>query len=231
VVAGLRHRYPETVTPRLPSRPLSVLVGLALLAPVGASAADSPAPLAAPSNPNPVAATPKSTTPPASTTTTTTTTTRRTSTPVYHAPATVNKPAGPTPAQLAAAKRARQQTKAKQLAAARKHRHQMQLLAAAQAHAEAVLRAELTAAKRTNAVELLAGSVTQSIGAAPAEQLVGAPTASGSSSSGGGSMPLPALMLGACAALLGIGAAFASRRGVGFATASLSLLVLLLAGI
>jgi hypothetical protein len=228
VVAARRRRYPETVTPRLPSRPLSVLVGLALLAPVAASAADSPSPLAAPSNPNPVAAAPKpTTTTPASTTTAP----RRTYTPAYHPPATVNKPAGPTQAQLAAAKRARQRAKAKQLAAARKHRHQMQLLAAAQTHAEAVLRAELTAAKRTNAVELLAGSVTQSIGAAPAEQLVGAPAAQPSGSSGGGSMPLPALMLGACAALLGIGAAFASRRGICFVTASLSLLVLLLAGI
>jgi hypothetical protein len=228
VVAGLRGRYPETVTPRLPCRPLSVLVGLALLAPVGASAADSPAPLAAPSNPNPVAATPtQTTTPPASTTTAPT----HTYTPVYHTPATVKAPAGPTPAQLAAAKRARQQAKAKQLAAARKHRRQMQLLAAAQTHAEAVLRAELTAAKRTNAVELLAGSVTESIGAAPAEQLADAAAPRASNSSGGGAMPLPALMLGACAALLGIGAAFASRRGVGFATASLCLLVLLLAGI
>ena len=95
-----------------------------------------------------------------------------------------------------------------------------------------MLRAELTAAKRANAVELLAGSVTGSIGAAPAERarrrarrgrLRAAPAAA--------SLPLPALMLGACAALLGIGAAFASRRGVGFVTASLSLLVLLLAGI
>jgi hypothetical protein len=107
----------------------------------------------------------------------------------------------------------------------------MQLLAAAQTHAEAVLRAELTAARRANAVELLAGSVAGSIGAAPAEQLAGRPAAPVSARSGGGSMPLPALMLGACAALLGIGAAFASRRGAGFATASLSLLVLLLAGI
>jgi hypothetical protein len=219
------------VTLRLPSCPLSFLVGLALLAPVAASAADSPSPVAAPSNPGPVAATPARTaTPPATTTTPARTATY---TPTYRAPAATHTvtPTGPTPAQRAAAKRAKLKAKAHRLALARRHRRQVQLLAAAQTHAEAVLRAELTAAKRTNAVVLLAGSVTQSIGAAPAERLTGARAAPEPGSSGGGSMPLPALMLGACAALLGIGAAFASRRGVGFVTASLSLLVLLLAGI
>jgi hypothetical protein len=214
------------VTLRLPSRPLFALVGLALLAPAAASAAD-PSPVAAPTNPNPVAATPtQTTTPPASTTHRTYTPTR-----TYTPPAKVT-PAGPTPAQRTAARRARQKAKAHTLALARRHRRQVQLLAAAQTHSEAVLRAELTAAKRTNAVDLLAGSVAESIGAAPAGHLEGAAAApSTGSSGGGGSMPLPALMLAACAALLGAGAAFASRRGVGFITASLSLLVLLLAGI
>jgi hypothetical protein len=91
-------------------------------------------------------------------------------------------------------------------------------------------RAERTTARRANAVELLAGSVSGSIGAAPAERLAAAaPAATLASASGGGSLPLPALLLGACAALLGIGAVVASRRGLGFATASLSLLVLVLA--
>jgi hypothetical protein len=215
------------VTPRLPSRPLLALVGLALLAPAAATAAN-PSPVAAPTSPAPVAATPPQTpvTPPPATTT------RRTYTPAptYTPPAKVT-PTGPTPAQRAAARRAQQKLKAHTLALARQHRRQVQLLAAAQTHSEAVLRTELAAAKRANAVDLLAGSVAESIGAAPAGRLEGAAAAPAAAGSGGGSMPLPALMLAACAALLGAGAAFASRRGVGFATASLSLLVLLLAGI
>ena len=108
----------------------------------------------------------------------------------------------------------------------------MQLLAAAQAHAEAVLRAELTAARRTDAVDTLAISVTDSIGAAPARELPQASASHSASGSGGaGSLPIPALALAAAAAILGIGAAFAARRSIGFATASLSLLVLLVAGI
>ena len=47
-------------------------------------------------------------------------------------------------------------------------RHQLQLLAAAQTHTEAVLRAELAAARQTDAVDQLAGSVAETIGAAPA---------------------------------------------------------------
>jgi hypothetical protein len=151
------------------------------------------------------------------------------STPASTAP--VQTPNVPTAAQRAAERRATQRARAGRLAAARRHRQQLQLLAAAQTHAEAVLRAELTSARRANAVALLAGSVADSIGAAPAARLSGASAMRPAVSSGGGSMPLPALMLGACAALLGVAAAFASRRGAGFATASLSLLVLLLAGI
>ena len=109
------------MTLRLPSRPLLALVGLALLAPAAASAAD-PSPVAAPTNPNPVAATPTQTpvtTPPAST--------HRTSTPThtFTPPAKVT-PSGPTPAQLAAARRAAQKAKAHQLALARRHRRQVQ---------------------------------------------------------------------------------------------------------
>jgi hypothetical protein len=216
------------VKPRLLSRPLLAFACLALVAPVAASAADpSPAPLAAPSNPAPVAATPaQPSAPPASP--------RRTYTPArtYTPPATV-APSGPTPAQRAAAQRARQQAKARKAAAARSARHQIQLLAAAQTHAEAVLRAELKAARETNAVDLLAGSVAESIGAVPAGERASTATASamGGSGGSGASIPLPALVLAACAGLLGIGAAFASRRGVGFATAALSILALLLAGI
>jgi hypothetical protein len=209
------------VTLRLPSRPLSVLVGLALLAPAAARAADPPAPLAAPSAHAPAA------TPPAPVTTAP----QRTSTYTPASTAPVQTPNVPTAAQRAAERRATQRARAGRLAAARRHRQQLQLLAAAQTHAEAVLRAELTAARRANAVALLAGSVADSIGAAPAARLSGASAMRPAVSSGGGSMPLPALMLGACAALLGVAAAFASRRGAGFATASLSLLVLLLAGI
>jgi hypothetical protein len=81
-------------------------------------------------------------------------------------------------------------------------------------------------------VDLLAGSVAASIGALPAgERASTAAASAASSSSGGGSMPLPALLLAACAGLLGLGAAFASRRGLGFATAALPILALLLAGI
>ena len=221
------------MTPRLLSRPLALLVALALVAPAAASAG-TPSPVAAPTTPAPVAATPKQTaTPPATTRTVTPTTTRRASTytPSSRVATIPVRPAGPTPAQRAAARRAKLKARQHALAAARKHREKLQLLAAAQAHSEAVLRAELTAAKRANAVEVLAGSVAGSIGAAPARPLHGAPTATVARSSGGGSPPLPALMLGACAALLGIGAAFAARRGPGLVTASLSLLVLLLAGI
>ena len=107
----------------------------------------------------------------------------------------------------------------------------MQLLAAAQAHAEAVLRAELTAARRTDAVDTLAISVTDSIGAAPARELPQASASHSASGSGGASLPIPAIALAAAAAILGIGAAFAARRSMGFATASLSILVLLVAGI
>ena len=107
----------------------------------------------------------------------------------------------------------------------------MQLLAAAQAHAEAVLRAELTAARRTDAVDTLAISVTDSIGAAPARELPQAAASHSASGSGDASLPIPAIALAAAAAILGIGAAFAARRGMGFATASLSILVLLVAGI
>jgi hypothetical protein len=213
------------VTSRLLSRPLLALACLALVAPVAVSAADpSPSPLAAPSNPTPVAATPtQPASPPASP--------RRTYTPSRtYTPAST--PTGPTAAQRAAAQRARQQAKARKAAAARRARHQFQLLAAAQTHAEAVLRAELKAAKETNAVDLLAGSVAESIGAVPAGERASTAAASAASSSdGGASIPLPALFLAACAGLLGIGAAFASRRGLGFATAALPILALLLAGI
>jgi hypothetical protein len=217
------------VTLRLPSRPLLVLTGLALLAPVGASAANpSPTPVAAPSNPTPVAANPSAPSTP-STPSTPTRSYTPTYTPAYRPPA----PSGPTAAQLAAqraaAKKAKAQAKARKLALLR-HRHQMQLLAAAQTHAEAVLRTELAAARRTDAVDTLAVSVTASIGAVPAREL---PRAAASASGGGGgsSLPIPALALAACAGLLGIGAAFTARRGAGFATAALSLIVLLVAGV
>ena len=110
----------------------------------------------------------------------------------------------------------------------------MQLLAAAQTHAEAVLRAELTAARRTNAVELLAGSVADSIGAAPAcglPRVAASRDAPRARAAAAGPSRCRRSLLAACAGLLGIGAAFASRRGLGFATAAVSLLVLLLAGI
>ena len=86
-----------------------------------------------------------------------------------------------------------------------------------------MLRAELKAARETNAVDLLAGSVAESIGAVPAGERASTAAASAASGSGGGgaSVPLPALVLAACAGLLGIGAAFTSRRGLGFATAAL----------
>jgi hypothetical protein len=213
------------VTLRLPRRPLLALAGLALLAPVGASAAN-PSPVAAPSNPTPVAATPSQPSTPSTSSHTSTYTPARTYTP--------SPPSGPTAAQLAAqraaARRVKAQAKAHKLALQRQ-RHQHQLLAAAQTHAEAVLRTELAAARRTDAVDTLAVSVADSIGAAPAGELPRAAASSGASSGGGGSIPLPALALAACAGLLGIGAAFASRRGVGFATAALSLIVLLVAGI
>jgi hypothetical protein len=108
----------------------------------------------------------------------------------------------------------------------------MQLLAAAQTHAEAVLRTELAAARRSNAVDTLAVSVANSIGAAPAGELprAAASTAAPGGGGGGASTPLPALALAACAGLLGIAAAFAARRGLGIATAALSLIVLLVAG-
>ena len=215
------------MTLRLPSRPLLVLAGLALLAPVGAGAANpSPAPVAAPSNPAPVAANPST---PSTPSTTPTHSYTRTYTPAYTPPA----PSGPTAAQLAAqraaAKKAKAQAKAQKLALLR-HRHQMQLLTAAQTHAEAVLRTELAAARRTDAVDTLAVSVTDSIGAVPAREL---PRAAASVSGGGGgsSLPIPALALAACAGLLGIGAAFTARRSAGFATAALSLLVLVAAGV
>ena len=216
------------MTLRLPSRPLLVLTGLALLAPVGASAANpSPTPVAAPSNPTPVAANPSAPSTP-STPSTPTRSYTPTYTPAYRPPA----PSGPTAAQLAAqraaAKKAKAQTKARKLALLR-HRHQMQLLAAAQTHAEAVLRTELAAARRTDAVDTLAVSVTDSIGAVPARELPRA--AASASDGGGGSLPIPALALAACAGLLGIGAAFTARRGAGFATAALSLIVLLAAGV
>jgi hypothetical protein len=217
------------VTLRLPSRPLLVLTGLALLAPVGASAANpSPTPVAAPSNPTPVAANPSAPSTP-STPSTPARSYTPTYTPAYRPPA----PSGPTAAQLAArraaAKKAKAQAKARKLALLR-HRHQVQLLAAAQTHAEAVLRTELAAARRTDAVDTLAVSVTASIGAVPAREL---PRAAASASGGGGgsSLPIPALALAACAGLLGIGAAFSARRGAGFATAALSLIVLLAAGV
>ena len=155
----------------------------------------------------------------------------RTYTRTYTPPATT-APSGPTASQLAAQRAAAQKAKAQARAhklAALRHRHQVQLLAAAQTHAEAVLRAELAAARRTDAVDTLAVSVADSIGAVPAG---GLPRAAASAGAGGGaSFPLPALALAACAGLLGIAAAFASRRGVGFATAALSLIVLLAAGI
>lgn len=211
---------------RLPSRPLIAFACLALAAPVAASAADpSPTPVAAPSNPAPVAATPAQPPAPPPTTQRTSTSTR-----TYTPPATVT-PTGPTAAQRAAAARAQKQAKARKAAAARRERRQLQLLAAAQTHAEAVLRAELTAARRTDAVDRFAVTVADSIGAAPAGDLAQAASGPAKESGGGGSIPLPALMLAACAALLGIGAALASRRGVGFATAALPLLVLLLTGI
>ena len=219
-------RYPVSVTLRLLSRPLLVLTCLALLAPVGAGAANpTPAPVAAPSNPAPVAATPST----PSTPSTPTHSYTPTYTPAYTPPA----PSGPTAAQLAAqraaAKKAKAQAKARKLALLR-HRHQMQLLAAAQTHAEAVLRTELAAARRTDAVDTLAVSVTASIGAVPARELPrAAPLTSGGG--GGASLPIPALALAACAGLLGIGAAFTARRSAGFATAMLSLLVLLAAGV
>ncbi|MDP9255084.1 MAG: hypothetical protein M3Q31_00785, partial [Actinomycetota bacterium] len=151
-------------------------------------------------------------------------------TPAYSPPA----PSGPTAAQLAerraAAKKAKAQAKARKLAVLR-HRHQMQLLAAAQTHAEAVLRTELAAARRTDAVDTLAVSVTASIGAVPARELPRAAVSAGSSGGGGPSIPLVAMMLAGCAGLLGIAAAFAARRSVGFATAALSLVVLLAAGV
>ena len=135
------------------------------------------------------------------------------------------RPAGPTAAQLArSATRTRQQAKARKAAATRRARHQFQLLAAAQTHAEAVLaRRARRRPGDTNAVDLLAGSVAESIGAAPAgERREHAQRPSAASGSGGGaSVPLPALVLAACAGLLGIGAAFTSRRGLGFATAAL----------
>lgn len=217
------------MTLRLPSRPLLVLTGLALLAPVGASAANpSPTPVAAPSNPTPVAANPSAPSTP-STPSTPTRSYTPTYTPAYRPPA----PSGPTAAQLAAqraaAKKAKAQAKARKLALLR-HRHQMQLLAAAQTHAEAVLRTELAVARRTDAVDTLAVSVTDSIGAVPARELPRA-AASASDSGGGSSLPIPALALAACAGLLGIGAAFTARRGAGFATAALSLIVLLAAGV
>jgi hypothetical protein len=141
---------------------------------------------------------------------------------------------GPTAAQIAAQRaaeaRAKAQAKAKALAA-RRHRHQLQLLAAAQTHAEAVLRAELAAARRSDAVDSLALSVADSIGAAPARELPRAAASIGGAGGGGASFPIPALALAACAGLLGLAAAFASRRGVGFVTASLTLLLLLVAGI
>jgi hypothetical protein len=210
------------VKPRTLSRPLLVLACLALVTPLAAGAADpSPSPLAAPSNPAPVAATPTQPAAPP-----TSSRPYRTYTP------RVTAPSGPTAAQLAAAQRARQQAKARKAAAARRARHQFQLLAAAQTHAEAVLRAELKAAKETNAVDLLAGSVAESIGAAPAgERASTTPVSAASGSGGGASIPLPAIVLAACAGLLGIGAAFASRRGLGFATAALPFIALLLAGI
>ena len=217
------------MTLRLPSRPLLVLTGLALLAPVGASAANpSPTPVAAPSNPAPVAANPSAPSTP-STPSTPARSYTPTYTPAYRPPA----PSGPTGAQLAAqraaSKKAKAQAKARKLALLR-HRHQVQLLAAAQTHAEAVLRTELAAARRTDAVDTLAVSVTASIGAVPAREL---PRAAASASAGGGgsSLPIPALALAACAGLLGIGAAFTARRGAGFATAALSLIVLLAAGV
>ena len=211
---------------RLPSRPLIAFACLALAAPVAASAADpSPTPVAAPSNPTPVAATPTQPSAPSTTTQRTYTSTRT------YTPRVNVAPSGPTAAQRAATVRAARQAKARKAAKARKERRQLQLLAAAQTHAEAVLRAELTDARRTDAVDRFAVSVADSIGATPAGDLPRAAAAAASGGSGGSSIPLPALMLAACAALLGIGAAFASRRGVGFATAALSLLVLLLTGI
>jgi hypothetical protein len=212
---------------RLSSRPLIAFACLALAAPVAASAADpSPTPVAAPSNPTPVAATPTQPPAPPQTTQRTFTSTR-----TYTPPANV-APSGPTAAQRAAAARALKLAKARTAAAARKERRQLQLLAAAQTHAEAVLRAELTEARRTDAVDRFAVSVADSIGAAPAGDLPRAAAGAAAAGSGGGSsIPLPALMLAACAALLGIGAAFASRRGAGFATAALPLIVLLLTGI
>jgi hypothetical protein len=211
------------VKPRLLSRPLLALACLAFVAPVAAGAADpSPAPVAAPSNnPAPVAATPtQPSPPPPSRPRTYTYTPSRTSTPAS---------TGPTAAQRAAARRARQQANARKAAATRRARHQFQLLAAAQTHAEAVLRAELKAARETNAVDLLAGSVAESIGAVPAGERAStaAASAASGSSGGGASVPLPAIVLAACAGLLGIGAAFTSRRGLGFATAALPILALL----
>ena len=109
----------------------------------------------------------------------------------------------------------------------------MQLLAAAQTHTEAVLRAELKAARETNAVDLprrLRRRVDRRRARRqPAEH--GRGTRRRRLRRRRRSVPLPALMLAACAGLLGIGAAFASRRGVGFATAALPILALLLAGI
>jgi hypothetical protein len=219
------------VSLRLPSRPLLVLAGLALLAPAGASAANpSPAPVAAPSNPAPVAANPS--TPSTPSTPSVHSTPSRTYTRTYTPPA-VTAPSGPTSSQLAAQRAAAQKAKAEAKArklASQRHRHQLQLLAAAQTHAEAVLRTELAAARRTDAVDTLAVSVTDSIGAAPVGQLPHAAAAT-RGSGGRSSLPLPALALAACAGLLGIGAAFASRRGLGFATAALPLVVLLVAGI
>jgi hypothetical protein len=217
------------VTLRLPSRPLLALAALALLAPVGASAANpSPTPVAAPSNPTPVAATPST-----PSTTTTPSTPTRTYTRSYTPPARTST--GPTAAQLAAQRAAKAKSKAQAKArvlAAQRHKHQTQLLAAAQTHAEAVAHEQLAAARKTDAVDTLAVSVADSIGAVPAGDLPRAAAATPSASGGGGaSLPLPALLLAACAGLLGIAAAFTARRGVGFATASLLLLVLLLAGI
>src|SRR4029079_2076572 len=96
-----------------------------------------------------------------------------------------------TAAQLAAARRARQQAKARKAAATRRARHQFQLLGGAQTDAEAVLRAELKAARETNAVDLLAGSVAESIGAVPAGERASTAAASPASSPGRRGRPRP----------------------------------------
>jgi hypothetical protein len=178
-----------------------------------------------------VAATPSSPSTPATTSSPPTPT--RTYTRTYTPPATPATPAAPSASQLAAQRaavqRAKAQAKARKLAELR-HVHQMQLLAAAQTHTEAVLRTQLAAARRTDAVDELAVSVAGSIGAAPTGQLSRAAASSGGGG-GGASLPIPALALAACAGLLGIGAAFASRRGAGLVTAALALFALLVAGI